>query len=603
MAKIIDPDQLNQGTEVVINTGAKTVQLLVAGNLNDTAPGQTSGVTGRALYSFLKEEWKSDASKNKFRFPIQMIYEASFIWINGWAPADQQTRDLLRDAGFQEQTTGRESACIISLGSMNDPGADLAYYQQVVGFNQTTSTFDKTGELNENIQIFDGGATDYRDFLKVYLREQAKLYAEYNLLVEQGLSALTYQAYRLPLSNATDLKINESDANIDANTPYTGMSVSYLRGVGFTTWADSTVYPAESVVYDTIAARWYFTPAGGTSSGTGVGDDVGVTDWESYAGERQIGTSWFAFNRIIAGNAGTAQEIYNWGQRQLRKTSDINADALGLPNQDGFGTVNGNVAVLLAGYLGDQLETNPGVYIDNFDTNDTNSITFYDITVDGGGLDGESVPVTSTGRNFPFVAAGNMEFSDNLTDEVDADTLYRMYFAYITRRTGSYTLTLSAGATGDLTWAGTDLDHIQAGDYITLTGFTTNPGNNGLYLVNSVGVNTMNITHQKGTTLVTETATVTVDENPFESPGAIVVNDNGGSPIQGLITAPSIAFDFDYDNNVQGGRTAGTDAPVIVVAQGLPLAQWTLASYTITRSTGQSIPVNAIDELNYSNPA
>ena len=57
MAKIVDPDQLNQSTEIIITTGTKTIQLLVAGNLNDTAPGVTSGVTLQAVYSFLKEEW------------------------------------------------------------------------------------------------------------------------------------------------------------------------------------------------------------------------------------------------------------------------------------------------------------------------------------------------------------------------------------------------------------------------------------------------------------------------------------------------------------------------------------------------------------------
>ncbi len=51
MALIIDPDNLNQGTEVVIVEGSKTIQLLVAGNLS------TDGVTGQALYSFLKEEF------------------------------------------------------------------------------------------------------------------------------------------------------------------------------------------------------------------------------------------------------------------------------------------------------------------------------------------------------------------------------------------------------------------------------------------------------------------------------------------------------------------------------------------------------------------
>lgn len=51
MAKIVDPDDLNQATEVVIATGAKTVQLLPAGNLNDASPGATSGVTMQAVYS------------------------------------------------------------------------------------------------------------------------------------------------------------------------------------------------------------------------------------------------------------------------------------------------------------------------------------------------------------------------------------------------------------------------------------------------------------------------------------------------------------------------------------------------------------------------
>lgn len=52
MALIIDPDDLNQGTEVTINTTAKTIALNVAGNLSD------DGATGQAFYSFLKEECK-----------------------------------------------------------------------------------------------------------------------------------------------------------------------------------------------------------------------------------------------------------------------------------------------------------------------------------------------------------------------------------------------------------------------------------------------------------------------------------------------------------------------------------------------------------------
>lgn len=57
MAKIVDPDQLNQGTEVTFDTSTKTIDLAVAGNLDDSAPGRSSGVTHQALYSFAKEEW------------------------------------------------------------------------------------------------------------------------------------------------------------------------------------------------------------------------------------------------------------------------------------------------------------------------------------------------------------------------------------------------------------------------------------------------------------------------------------------------------------------------------------------------------------------
>ena len=537
MAKIVDPDQLNQGTEVVIDTGAKTVQLVVAGNLDDNAPGQTSGVTLQALYSFLKEEWKDDATLNKFRFPIKAIFNASFIWQNNWAPADAQTRDLIRDAGWEE-VDGSAYAGIISLGSMDDSAADLAYYIQTESFTATTTDFDKTGELNEPIQILGAGGTpDNTGYLKVFLREQGKTYATYALLAEQGLGALDSVVYRLPLANATDIDITETDANIDANVPYTGMTLSFLKGSGFTTWANATAYPAGAVVLDPIRqsggstnGTWWFTPGGGTTSGTGTADDTGITDWESYAGEIQIGSEWYAFNRIVDGNGGTKGEIYNWLQRILRLTTDINDNLLGGPNQNGFGAVNGEVAADLGGFVGSVLHSAGGVGITNFDVNDTNDIVMHDITVDGGGLDSESVPLTDTARPFPFVSAGTISFSQNLVDEPDVDTIYRMYFL-----------------------------NDDAGDNLG---------------------------------------------NDFDTANAIVVNDNGGSPIEGQITAADIAFDYDYDGNTQrGAGSAGTDAPVVVVAQALDGAEWIEAQATITRATGISIPVNAPDERNYLNPA
>lgn len=610
MPKIVDPDQLSDGTELVIATGPKTIQLLVAGNLSDAAPGKSSGVTVQAVYSKLKELWKATAAYNKFKFPMKAIFEAKFELINGWSWADQQTIDLLRDGGFRDTATGAESACVISLGSTDDPGADLAYYQQTAGFDQTTTVFDKTGELNEPIQIFDGGANDFRGFLKVFLREQGKLYGEGNLLVDQDLSALTYQAYRLPLSSAPDIKVTASDATIDSAAPYTGMSVSYLKGSGFTTWANATVYPAAAVVKDNVTGRWFFTVVGGTSSGTSTADDVGVT-WEAYAGERQIGTGWFAFNRILVGNSGTSEQIYEWAQRQIRKSTNINADTAGAPNQNGFGTVNGNVGVSLLNFLGDTLQTNPGVYVDGFDVNDQNRMEFFPIDVDGGGLDSESVPITSTKRTFPFVSAGTINFSTNLDAEPDGDTLFRMFFTYLKRSGPSTSVAITGAGVGGPekgtldTTGGPNVSHILAGDSFLMSGWA-NADNNGVATADANfaatgGAFTM---ADSSRVVVNEAAgpSVTVDWQPFDSAGALVVNDNGGTPIDGQITSPAVVFDFDYDGNVQGGRTPATDAAVTIIAQGLGGAEWVFGNFTITRATGFSFPINAADERNYVNP-
>lgn len=632
MAKIVDPDDISYvvdttaggSDEMEIQTGAKTIQLLAQGTLSDDAPGATSGISGKCLYSKLKEIWKDDNALNKHRFPIQMIYEASFVWINGWGPADDQTRDLIRDAGFQE-SDGRENCCIISLGAMDDSDNDLAYYSQTAGFNQTTTVFDKTGELNENIQIKGtGGTPDNTGYLKVFLREMQKSYASYNLLVEQGLAALTYQAYRLPLANATDLNaidndtvVGTTDAGSVSGVKYSELTIDYIVGTLFADAADNIGTINVDEVLQDGAGRWYRCTTQGTIDATDANDlgtmgGAGTAIFESYPGERQIGTSYYAFNRILDVQDTTnsfkarLQEIHSWAQYQLRQTGDINDDVGG----DGYGTVYGNVALPFTYFVGSTLHTQPGVYIDNFDNNDKNDMVFWDITVDpgdsSGGLDSEDKPKLSTNRVFPYTAAGNLNFSQNFVDEPDGETRYTMYFQYITSTSVTLSITSTSGNNSTLDWS-TDtgkLDHLISGDYIKISGFVTETGNNGLWeITGTPSSNTVTATKVDGTAPTDASAEAcTALENPFESPGAVIVDNNSGTDIDGQITAASIAFDFDYTNNNQGGRTADSDAPVYVVALAYDGAQYVLASYTITKSTGQAIPINAVDELNYENP-
>ncbi len=611
MAKIVDPDQLNQNTEVVFDKDLKTIQLLVAGNLNDDSPGRTSGVTGQAVYSFCKEEWLTDATLNELRFPFDPIFEQKLVLINGWKWKDVQTRDLLRDVGWQE-VDGSKFAGLQSLGP--DFSGDQAYYQQVSGFDSTAyasvSDFDKDGAINEAVEIVgDGGTPDYSSFLKVFLRPQGKIYSSGELVADQALSAVDFRFYGVPLSTSNDITDGSgapaSDATIDNNSPYTGMTVDYLKGSGFTTAAAQS-YSVGDVVQDG-SGRWAFCTSAGTMDASGAADytnNGGTATWEAFAGEVQIGTNYYAFNRIIDGNGGTTKQIYEWMQRQLRKTENINDDTLGSPNQNGSGDQYGAIANELGYFVGDVLHSSDGAAITNFDSNATNNIRQHDITVDGGGLDSEGIPATSTSRSYPFIAAGTLVFSQNLVAEPDVDTLYKMYFDYSVRLTGTdVAVTSASGDTCTLTSTTTDLSTWSNGDFMHVSGFS-NSENDGMYVVTGATTSTSApVRKVDGATLVDEAAgnTVSLDTNPFDSPDAIVVQDTTPTDISGQITSDTIGFSFDYTNNNQGGRTANSDAPVTVIALGQGGARWVAASFTIAQATGQTFPVNAADELVYSN--
>ncbi len=616
MAKIVDPDDLTLDVngsptteEVAIDTDAKTVQLRLAGNLDDTSPGSTSGVTLQCAYSFLKEEWKTDAILNKFKFPLKAIYEAKFIWQYGWQPADAQTRDLIRDAGWQE-IDGSEKACIISLGAQYDD-TQQGNYQQVTGFDQSTTDFDKTGPVDEAIEVFDGG--DYRGYLKLFLREWERTYSDYNLLVEQGFSALTYIAYRAPLANADDIKnTGTTQAFVDGdNDPYNTMDLQYYVGTLFDQAAAGYGYSIDDVVRDGDSpARWARCTVAGTITAPGGGwaSFGGTSTWEAYPGEREIGTgNWYAFNRAVqysgVATAPDADELYKFTQNALTKASDINSDL----EADSYGTVNGEVAVRLAYYVGDVLHSWPGVNFDDFDSNITNTIVLHDITVGSGiqyGLNTEDVPVTSTERTYPFTAAGTMIFSANLVNETNADTRYVMYFKNIAEQTNTnIAITGASGANATMTGTGFS---IATGDYFTIAGFLTNAVNNGVKVATGTPTSTdVDYTDALGVTQIDETSgdSVTVEEQPYDTDSAIIVDDNSAADIDGQVDQANIVFDFNYDGNVQGGRTASQDAPVIVVAQGLNDSEWIFAEFIITQATGLSFPVNAPDERTYLNPA
>lgn len=454
MALITDPDDLNQATEVTFNTTLKTIALAEAGNLS------ADGVTLKAVYSFAKEEWKDDATLIKFEFPFVPITDEFFELQEGWNWADTATRNLLRRGGFLvKDLTGAVTehwAGVAILGAESD---DQIYYDNGNG----ATDFVYTGNTAEVVQIRsdpngDGNYADGFDRsanLTAYNREQGQLYSHSSTTANGEANLLAPKLFSLTVGTGTDLKISETDANIAANAPYTGMSITY----------------------------------------------------HATAQSRTIGASSFDFGIIIDGNNGTAEEIYEFVQYQLRQNSDIDDDASSLI---------GKTADELLQFVGDTLKTksatNPdgggsGVYIDNFQSADTNRIEFQDNT--------------DTTRTFPFVAVTTISFNGNL--QSDTDAIYRVFF--------------------------TDA--------------------NG---------------------------------NDYGDTDAIIVDDNSGADVAGTVSAQtSITFDFDYDGNVQGGRTAGTDADITVVAIGLQTGQWVKATGTIARSNANSVSLVSPVERNYEN--
>jgi hypothetical protein len=542
MALISDPDLLNQATEVTIDTSAKTIDLAIAGNLS------TDGVTLKAVYSFLKEEWRTDASLIKYDFPMTPITdEAMQIGVssrnNGWNWNDTTTRQLIRTGGWQEVnasgTTTAEYAGVVTLGSL-ETGTQV-YYQTVSG--AATTNFVLTGVVNQAVQVYNStGPVDTRSYMKLFAREQGDKYATSDLTAI-GVTTMTYQVYRFPLATSADIKITAADVAIDADSnnvadiaPYDGMSITF---------------------YNSAQAR----VIGGVSRNFGI---------------------------IIDGNAGTAEQIYEFVQWSLRRTTDIDADASSLV---------GKIAPELLEFVGDTLKTkyatNPeaggnGVYIDDFQVADINRITFLDNT--------------NTERTFPYTANLTLNFSSTLSG--DSNAVYRVFFtnddagtntgadfgtatAIIPRSSESYSTTFRL-RNSNVTTITTSASHgLAIGDIVEVSG-VGGSSYNGTFEVASVPTATT-FTY----------ANTAANEGSTADTGGTVYVCMGGR----VSAASSVSFGYEYDTNVQrGAGSDAEDAPLTAVAIGLSGAQYVLATGTLTRSTANAISLVAPIERNYLNP-
>lgn len=439
-----------------------------------------------------------------------------------------------------------------------------------------------------------------------------KTFAQSNL-VTINKTALSNFVYFFSLANATDLNISETDANIDANTPYTGMSLTFY--------------------------------ASGQSRGGLVGGP-------------------FNFGFIMDGNNGTNTECFEWLQRQLRKLSDIDA---------GAGTNFGRSMELMARFNGDILEagspdgglnfpSNPegggsGIYIDSLNAASANKTKFWDNT--------------GTLRSAPETIAVTVDANQTAID----DTAYKYNLFYDrTIRTACSDFVLT-NATSKITSAGTNLptSDIAVDKYIRIDGLIgIDAAMNGIYQITTITTPGADwtVVRYDGATIVDVTViSANVDQYPIDSPDKIIVHTNTGitdttisftAPdtindsgngfgiftsgdiieIEGTtnndgiyevdtaavgqlttieqtivnesagssftitkifsgLVAADITENYDFDGNVQGGRTVSTDTYIQARGVGLLSGQYTESTVqTIASGTPTTVPLTAQIERN-----
>jgi hypothetical protein len=324
MAMITDPDDLIVGTNLSFDTSAKTFTLSVGGSLV-----AKDGVDGNALWSKFVDLWAT-STYQPFPFPMNKVDNRSGQYVfgrdpggsyNGWKPANDATRQMIRNSGWSEYSgagvLNRQYVGMVGLASGFPSGAQF-YYQRASGGSAINFTF--TDAPNEAIQVFgdaSNGNFDNRTYFKIFCREYNYTYDD-AVLADVAETATGAYKIALPIAVSAEVsKIVANDATVAANAPYTGITVEFF------------------------------------------GSDQ----------NRTIGGGSYPFRKIIEGNGGTLEEIYTKMQYLLRQNSDIDS---------GAGSVIGKTADQLCYFVGDTLYTTQGVFIEDVLSADLNRVVFLD---------------------------------------------------------------------------------------------------------------------------------------------------------------------------------------------------------------------------------
>jgi hypothetical protein len=545
MSKITSKASLNVGTELTVNTTTKKITLNVAGDLL-----AKDGCTFQALYSKCIDLWTT-AAYNDFPFPFYALDVLSGQFqigtdgatFSGWTFGDDNTRGYIRDGGWSEYnasgTLARQYAGIVSLGSVS-AGSQLYY--------QTTSTGSPvnaiyTDAMNQAVQVYGDIAADAttttfdtRTYFKAFVREYNKKYKD-SVLADTGKTGTGANIVNVLLSNEADLDITVADASI-STSPYSEINVKYFPA-------------AFNKDIDTVASPRAF----------GIVVDVGTYSGVDGAGANAaIAMSTAAAGIVIANYYGGTLTIHNGAAKGIYTISGSGGSATSVPITTGLlGIASGASFTLqraspVAASL-QQIYTKIQYQLrQNSDINGLISAgdiigktAVQQLNFVGAALKaGFFAPTNANGGGTGVTIMGYASADVNTFTSYDNTGTARDY---------PYASAGTLNSNANLTSAGTGYYRMY---------FTTNPAGN------------------------------------YGTATAVTVNNASGSPIAGTISSGTIAFTFDYTNNVQGGRTGGVDAAVTIVAGNASKAKPVVATGTLSASKAISISLVAETDRAYA---
>lgn len=678
------------------------------------------GVTIQALYSYAKEEWRTDLENFggddliRHTFPFEAITSEQFEIGGGnahtdWTWQNDFTRKKVRTGGWADIITNgtvqEEYAGIITLGALD---ADTQVYFQQVNEQEPPEDFEFLGPVNEAIKTFEIG-DDKRGFLKLFARKKARTYAQ-SEIADIGVTTIQTIVNRFPLAHTLDAAIEASDAAILGSAPFRNQrtlvssvsaDLANVDGDTGTITATGATFIADGVAEgDTVevlggAHAGFFTIVSVDSETvltvdteeegplTSVTNDVqvtttirladvsagvasNITDGVTADVDSLTGTFTSASSDFVAAGVGANDIllIRSGDNTGVYKVISVDsATQLTLNTEDNPFSADTDVEFYLA---------LPGMYLeykeDALTITATGDLTFASSgnsleRATGSWLDdglsiGTVVAIsgsTSNNRSFTVASltASTLTFisSDNVVNEGPTSDPTVAAFDAFKRDIGGVTYAFTWRLTGNNASAANCYQFIQhqlrqpfdidfgsvthRGDVNDLLMSYAAPTGTGLdmFIQDLSAADINNMTFQDTTGANRQFPFLAAGELQFnvnltndadaqywlffsnDSAGddegrnygtkdAIIVEDADDVPIAGAISGqPVVSFTYDYDGNTQrGGASAGTNAPVTLIAIGLNTAQFVLATGTIARSTANVISAVAALERNYSNP-